>query len=476
MSYKLFPFRFKRFNDSEIFLSNEVGEFVFVENEEFNKLVSHQLSPQTETFLTLKSKQILTDSEVDPPLEMLAIKYRTKKNNLNYFTSLHMVVPTLRCNSNCIYCQVSRKDIDTKEYDMNKNTAKKIVDIIFMSPSPFIKIEFQGGEPLLNFNIVKYIIDYSKWVNKFKRKNLEFVICTNLSLMDRPILKYLQKNKIYISTSLDGPKDLHNKNRPLRSNSSSYDILTEKLNLCRDYIGQDNISALMTSSSYSLGRFIEIIDEYTKQGFHSIFLRSLNPYGFAKRDKDKIGYRIDKFITSYCEALDYIIDINLKGVYFCEIFATLLLIKILTPFSTGFVDMQSPAGVGIGGVIYNYDGNVYVSDEARMFASMGDQTFLMGNVYKNSYQELFNSEFLRSLIKSSCLECLPECARCAYQTYCGADPVRNYSEQGDIIGKRQSSEECTRNKEIITYILKLLKKDDKSINSIFWSWINRKKI
>jgi His-Xaa-Ser system radical SAM maturase HxsB len=476
MSYVLLPFRFERFNNNEIFLTNEVGEFIFISKEEFSDFINYTLSPKHRTFLDLKAKHILTDTDINPVIEMLATKYRTKKSFLNHFTALHMVVPTLRCNSNCRYCQVSRKDIEAHQFDMDKSTAKKVVDTIFQSPSPMIKIEFQGGEPLLNFKIVKHIIEYSEWRNLFKKKDLEFVICTNLSLMTKDMLKYLKKHHVYISTSLDGPRDLHNKNRPLQATDNSYDILIEKISLCREYLGHDSVSALMTASRFSLKRFKEIVDEYISQGFNGMFLRSLNPYGFAKRDRRMLGYTMEEFVENYIEALDYIIDINLKGTYFVESFASLLLTRMLTPFSTGFVDLQSPAGVTISGVIYDYNGNVYVSDEARMLAAMGDNKFLMGNVNKNSYLELFNGEFVRSLIRSACLECLPECSSCAYQSFCGADPVRNYSEQGDIVGHRPTSEICKRNKKIMHYLLDLVKQGDGKIEDVFWSWIIRRPI
>lgn len=476
MPYQLLPFRFERFNEKEVFLSNEVGEFIFISNEEFNELVNHRLNTQSQIALDLKSKQILTDTEVEPVIEMLATKYRTKKSFLNNFTALHMVVPTLRCNSNCIYCQASRKDINAKDIDMDKATAKKIVNLILQSPSPMIKIEFQGGEPLLNFNIIQYIIEYAELRNMFKKKDLSFVICTNLINITEKMLRYLKGHRVYISTSLDGQKDLHNINRPLQNLGNSYDILIDKIKLCREYLGEDSVSALMTTSVNSLGKPKEIVEEYLRQGFNSIFLRSLNPYGFAKRNRNQIGYTIDRFIEFYKEAFEYIISVNLKGTYFLEGFATLLLTRILTPFSTGFVDMQSPAGVGISGVIYDYNGNVYVSDEARMLAAMGDHKFLMGNVHRDSYQELFNSNFMHSLVSASCLECLPVCVECGFQSYCGADPVRNYSEQGDIVGHRPTSEECRKNKAIINYILGLLKKEDKNVTSVFWSWITRRSL
>jgi uncharacterized radical SAM superfamily Fe-S cluster-containing enzyme len=215
-SYKVLPFRFERFNDEEYFLTNDVGEFLFLKNAYFEDFVKYRLSTTSDTFYNLKSKQMLTtDTYLASVVEMLATKFRTKKSILNDFTSLQMIVPTLRCNSNCIYCQVSKKEVDDKGYNMTTETAKNVVKMIFASPSPTIKIEFQGGEPLTNFEMVQYIMEEAEWQNLFKKKHLEFVVCTNISLITPEILKYLKKHKCYISTSLDGPCDLHNTNRPL---------------------------------------------------------------------------------------------------------------------------------------------------------------------------------------------------------------------------------------------------------------------
>ena len=263
-----------------------------------------------------------------------------------------------------------------------------------------------------------------------------------------------------ISTSLDGPKDLHDKNRPLQDkNLDHHDIFEKNLIKIQNIWGDKNcVSALMTTSKYSLGRFKDIIDEYVRLGFNNIFLRSLNPYGFAKQYKDKVSYPVEDFIANYREGLDYIIELNKQGVFFIEGFAALLLRRILTPFATGFVDLQSPAGVGIAGVIYDYDGGVYVSDEARMMARFKNYSFRLGNVNENSYQEMFNGELLHNVISSSCTECLPMCADCAYQPYCGADPVRNTSEQGDMIGFRPTNEMCRKTKITIHYLFELLEK------------------
>ncbi len=474
MNYTLLPFRFEKL-ENEVLISNDVGEYCLLSNKEFMAFTNQELTINSSTYKELLSKQIISEGD-DYVLDMLAIKYRTKKNFLENFSSLHMVVPTLRCNSNCSYCQVSKKNECENTFDMTKSTAKKVVDMIFKSPSQNIKIEFQGGDPLLNFKLVKYIIEYSEWKNIFSKKNLEFVICTNLTLITKTILKYLKGHKIYISTSIDGPKFLHDKNRPLQDDPESFDKVVSKIKLCREYLGENSVSALMTTTSISLPYYKEIIDTYIELGLSSIFLRPLNPYGFAKRDEHILAYKIENYLEYYLNGLDYIIQLNRKGIFFPEIFATILLTKLLTPFSTGFVDLQSPAGVGIAGVVYDYNGNVYVSDEGRMLAAVGDDFFCMGNVNSNSYQEIFNSDFLHNLIENSILDSLPGCSECAFIHYCGADPVRNYNQMKDIIGNRSNSEVCVKIKTLVKYLLNLLSTNDDELEQIFWSWILRKNL
>lgn len=473
MSYTILPFRFCRFDEDSYLLTNDVGEYIFLSNDEFDGFVNGKLDPKSDLFYNIESKQIVTADYVEDVVKMLATKFRTKKSILEDFTSLHMVVPTLRCNSSCIYCQVKRHESTDHSADMTKMTAKNIVKTIFKSPSPCIKIEFQGGDPSTDFDMVRYIIEYAEWLNLFKRRTLEFVICTNLTLLDEKMVRYLKNHKCLISTSLDGPKDLHDINRPLQDKSFDHHALFEnKLRMIRRvWEDEDCVSALMTTSKYSLGRFKEIIDEYVRLGFHNVFLRALNPYGFAKQYQDKIAYPVEAFVENYKEGLDYILELNKKGIFFVEGYAALLLRRILTPFATGFVDLQSPAGVGIAGAIYDYDGSVYVADEGRMMARFKNYYFRLGNVNQDSYQDMFNGDKLHNIIKLACNECLPECSECVFQPYCGADPVRNLSEQGDIVGHRPTNEMCKKNKAIIKYLFELLRSGSPEIEQIFWSWI-----
>ena len=189
---------------------------------------------------------------------------------LSNFTALHIFVVSLRCEHSCPYCQVSRQSEDKNTFDMDEDKAEKALNLVFQSPSQNIKIEFQGGEPLLNFELIKFIVLKAIEI-KPNEKNVSFVIATNLALINEKILEFCSRYNILISTSLDGPKEIHNKNRPRKGNNS-YEKTIEGINLSRNYLGLDAVSALMTTTYDSLPKVKEIIDEYIKNKFSGIFL------------------------------------------------------------------------------------------------------------------------------------------------------------------------------------------------------------
>lgn len=471
-SYKFLPFQFQLKGDRAL-LSNSVGDFCFIKNDVFQRFVNGNLDITSEEYNNLKSKFIVYNDNLASTIDLLATRYRTKKRFLYDFTSLHMFVVTQRCNQKCIYCHASSVDKNGGlQFDMKPETARKFVDLAFISPSPYIKIEFQGGEPLLNFKIIKEIVEYAKELNEVSKKILDFVICTNLTIINDKQIDFILENDIYISTSLDGPADIHNQCRRTRQGQGTYDTVINNMSQMINAIGRDKVSALMTVTSYNIYRLNEVIDEYIKQGLSSIFLRMINPYGYASNSWTELGYSVEEFVKAYKSALGYIISLNLAGQYFPEEFTTLLLTRILTPFSTGFVDLQSPSGAGIGGAIYEINGDVFVADEGRMLAKMNDdKTFCLGNVYNDTWSSMFCGERLRKIVKSSCIEALPGCAWCVYQPYCGCDPVRNYIQFHDFSGNNAKSDFCIKHKKIFDILFDYLALDSDEIEDVFWSWV-----
>lgn len=469
MKYSLLPFNFARFNGN-VLLVNKGGDYIFLDNSDFLDFVNGTMPPSKTEYLDLKAKLFLYDTKIDLPLQLLSTQYRTKKSFLQEFTCLHMIVVSLRCNQKCKYCQVSSEGADTKKYDMSVDMAKKCVDMIFKSPSKYIKIEFQGGEPLLNFDVIKYVVKYAKKINRKLQKELEFVICTNLYMLDDKHVRFCKKEGIFVSTSLDGPASIHNVHRLSEGDDATYEKVVNNIHRIQQGVGQDKVSALMTATTASLGRFPEIIDEYLTHGFKRIFFRSINPYGMAVKHRNLVNYDIEDFVESYKEGLEYIIKLNLEGTYFVEEYARLLLKRIHTPFTTGFVDLQSPTGAVLGGAIYDYDGKVYVADEGRMLARNGDAKFMMGTV-EDEYQAVFGGQVSRETVGASFVECLPECCDCAFNQWCGADPVRNYATQNDLVGYRPDNEFCLKNKGIINYLVDRYEHSTDNEKNVFWSWI-----
>ena len=469
---RLLPFQFRCHPNGRILLVNECGDYIFVSQETFEALISGKITPNNPSYFDLQSRLFLRRTEEDAfAIQKAAAKYRSRKAYLRDFTSLHMMVVTLRCNQRCEYCQVSCAEQDAHKYDMSVDTAYKIVDTVFESPSKAIKIEFQGGEPTLHFNVVSKTVLYARKKQKDSDKDIHFVLCTNLTAITKEQLIFCRDNNVSISTSLDGPKLLHDKNRVLRLGDSSHDLFIRNLTLAREIVGKESVDALMTTTALSLKGIPAVIDEYLALGFNGIFLRSLNPYGFAAEKANLLGYDMYQFVEAYIEALKYIFAIN-KERFFFEYFATLLLSRILTPFSTGFVDLQSPAGTGISGAIYDYDGSVYPSDEARMLARMGDPHFRLGNVYSDSYKAIFGGIKLRNIIKDACVEVTPSCAYCVYQAYCGTDPVRNYLESGCEVRKMEGTPFCIKHKGVFDYLFSLLADMSEAEENIIWGWIN----
>lgn len=474
-AYQLLPFRFTSLDPSRELLVNDTGEFLVAPRGTVRALVHREINTGSEMYQNLRSRHFVFDDQSSPLLDVLATKYRTKRSFLDGFAKLHIFVATLRCEHSCVYCQVSRQTPDRMRYDMSIETAERSLDLMFQSPSSAYTLEFQGGEPLLNFELIRHIVPRAKERAAREGKTLDIVVTTNLALATDDILKFCRDEGILISTSLDGPAFIHNVNRP-RHGGTSHEIAVMGIQRARDVVGFGRVAALMTTTRLSLQHPIEIIDEYIRLGFKSIFLRPISPYGFAVRSHARTGYDIEPFLNFYKTGLDYIIRLNRKGTDLSEAFAKILLTKILTPFPTHFVDLQSPAGAGISVAVYNYDGDVYCADEARMLAEMGDKSFRLGNVHTDSYQAIFGSNLVRSLVESSIVESIPGCADCAFQPYCGADPVFHHATQRDFMGHRPTSSFCRRNMEIIRHLFSLLTTDDRELYRILFSWIRERRL
>lgn len=471
-TYSLLPFRFERAkaDPSQAVLVNESGEYLTLGYDELRQFIEHSLPTASHAYKTLRRSGFLVDGESTSSARFTALKLRTRYKHLPELTGLHMFVVTLRCNQSCPYCQVSRQSEDKAAFDMTEETTEKALGHVFRSPNPNIKIEFQGGESLLNFELIKYIVRRAKEINKglVTAKNLQFVAATNMTFLTDEIIDFFGREGIYFSTSIDGPEDLHNANRPYKG-ANAFTVVCDNIRRVQNALGKDKVSALMTTTGRSLKRVREIIDQYVALGFEGIFLRPLSPYGFAIKTKTYYEYSAEEWFQFYTEGLDYILELNQNGLPFVEYYTSIILQKMLRSTSTGFVNLQSPTGAGIMGVIYDYNGRVYASDEGRMMSQMNDERFCLGTV-DQPYEELFLGEKLFELLDESLAQSSPQCTDCAFLPWCGSDPEYHWATQRDITGHKAFSGFCRKNMAIFHHLVERLERRDEH-SAILKSWV-----
>jgi uncharacterized protein len=452
---QLFPIRFERLGADRFLVGNMVGDMAEMTAIELDRLCGLDLTPGDGLYERAFEKLFVGSVDQRAQQQLLALRLRSRLSFLRAATPLHLFVVTLRCEHSCPYCQVSRQSRDRIRYDMDQATASKALDVALSAPAPLIKIEFQGGEPLLNFELIRWIVVTAKARAVRRGKQLQFVIATNLALLDDEVLDFCAEHDVLISTSLDGPRELHNKNRPRRG-QNSYELAVAGIARIKERLGPDRVGALMTTTEASLDRVEEIVDEYLKQGLDGIFLRPLSPYGFAIKTRQFHRYDAQQWLRFWKRGLRYILEINKSGRRFPEFYSSLILRRMLSDEPIGYVDLRSPAGIGLGALVYNYDGTVFASDEARMLAEMGDRRFELGNVGEHSYRDLVLSDTLVSAVADSLTQTAPQCSSCVFEPNCGADPVYHYATQNDLLGIKPLSEFCERQMGVITHLFELL--------------------
>ncbi len=467
--YRLAPLRFGRFDAHRYIVTNDVGEYVLLPREQLVAFLGHQLHVSSDAYRALKSRHLLFDQDSECAIDLLALKYRTRAERIASFTGLFMFVVTLRCDHSCHYCQVSRQTEDEASFDMTLEYADRALEFTFRSPSPNIKIELQGGEPLLRFDLVRYIVERGEDLGRKAHKNIAFVIATNMTRLTDEVIAFCKRHDVCLSTSLDGPADLHDQHRPLRG-GSSHAATIEGIVRARRALGQDAVSALMTTTPASLARCTEIIDEYVQRGFHSVFLRAMSPYGFAVRTSLIRRYGVEDWLAFYKRGLAHVLEVNRRGYRLREEYTAILLQKLFSPTGSSYVDLQSPAGIGIGGIVFNYDGAVYASDEGRMLAEMNDESFKLGHLGSDSYEDIMLSDALLDPLEATLLESAPMCSDCPFLPCCGADPVFHRATMGEPVGHKAFSAFCARQMGSIRHVISLLE-DDMSARRILMEWV-----
>jgi His-Xaa-Ser system radical SAM maturase HxsB len=467
--YTINNYSIHKFDEEHVLITTEHGSWIVLNKQEFDLLRTSKLTEDLNLFTALEDKGvILTEGNFDRVAQM----YKERFPHLFNGITLQIVTPTLRCNLKCVYCGASSVNSKAKGYDMDEKTAKAVVDFMFQSPSKFFTIEFQGGEPLLNFPIIQYVMEYAKRKNESKscegewwkgKKDISFRLVSNFTLMDTDILDYLIENKVSLCTSLDGPKKLHDKNR-IYTKAGSYKTVTYWIDYIKKVLHAE-CNAIPTASRYSLPFAKEIVDEYLKHGLDSIKMRPLNIAGTAITAWEKIGYTSEQYVNFWKEFIEYIFALNKKGIKVKDIDATYMLRRIITlkpPFNAC---LGSPCGACLIQAGYDQRGDVYTCDEGRAC-----DIFKLGNVKKDSYKKVFGSpEALNFIGLTSSVSTM--CDACEWHPYCSPCLVSTFGAQKNLISKLPSDFLCKIRGSQAEYLFKKLVFSEEE-KEILLNWVS----
>lgn len=471
-------FRFKKLDENTYLITNDIWKYSYLTKEEFWDFISWKIISWDKYNELLEKKFIKNDDyEQD-----MSLAYAKKNQFLAHWPNLHIIVTTLRCNHKCQYCHAAVAPMTAKNMDMTIETAKKVVDTIFYTSNNDIIIEFQGWESLINWEVVKYIVEYAEIKSQHLAKRVTFALVTNLTMMDEEKMDYLINHKVDISTSIDWDEETHNFNRTYKEWNSFKEVMYWIKRINEEYEKRwikNRVWALLTVTKKTLPKYKETIDTYRELGLDWIFLRPLNPYWFAASDLKKLWYSMDEFIEFYIKSMEYIIELNKQWIMFREKLTSIYLLKILTERDPNYLDERSPCGACIWQVAYNYDWKVYSCDEWRMLARMWDDNFMMTDLNEVSFDEypwyeayssMINSETTKVMVQASTLDWLPGYNDSVYKPYIWVCPIHSYKISWNIIPNYSKDHKRKLDYAVLDYIFGKLK--DPEYKEIFDKWID----
>ncbi len=453
-------FYFGPFRDG-VLLTADTGRWHYLTKREFTSFTNGSLPEDSPLYRELEKKHFCFRGSKEAFIRETADEIRSGNSYLFEPTSLFIFAVTNECNNRCVYCQANGC---SKPARMTEQTAEAALRRIAGTPAREITIEFQGGEPLMNLPVIRYITENAERLLRGKR--VRFTLVSNLSLMTEETALFLREREVSVSTSLDGTRELHNRNRPAADGTSSFDnMLAGKAILERIGI---KTGVIETTTAQALTQPERVVRTYAELGWRQIFLRPLTRLGAAARRWDEIGYTPMQYLEFYRRALQEILQLNREGIPMVEYHAALLLSKMLNGKAVNYMELRSPCGAGLGQLAITANGNVYTCDEGRMMAEAGDEAFRVGNVFRDGYDDWMNSSCCRAVCSASLLETLPGCCDCVYKPYCGVCPVVNYALNGNIT--RVSRERCAIYKGMLDHLFGLLTGGDPETADVLSAW------
>jgi len=209
------------------------------------------------------------------------------------------------CNLACSYCFAGKGSFGGAKNNMTLEVGKKALDFLIDNSGnrPTCEVDFFGGEPLLNWDTVKKLVEYGKQKASQKGKTFRFTLTTNALLLDREKEDFLNNENISVVLSIDGRKAIHDKMRPVPSGEGSYDLVSAKIKSFVNSRKGENYYVRGTFTGNNLDFAEDVLflaDEgYTEISLEPVVADSGESFAFQESDKVKLKQEYAKLANEY---------------------------------------------------------------------------------------------------------------------------------------------------------------------------------
>lgn len=322
------------------------------------------------------------------------------------------------CNLKCEYCFAEEGEYKGKRSLMSLDVGKRSIDFILKNSGKRrnLEIDFFGGEPLMNFEVVKGIVEYGRLKEKEYNKNIRFTLTTNGLLLNDEKLEYINKTMDNVVLSIDGRKDINDKMRKCIGDKSSYDIIVPKFQKLADSRNQANYYVRGTFTRENLD-FSEDVLHLAELGFKQISVEPVvadEKAWYALRQED---------VTKICNEYEKLAKDMLKGKEEGKDFN---FFHFMIDLTGGPCAAKRLVGCGAGTeyLAVTPEGELY---PCHQFVGMDE--FKMGTVIEGVTNLDKYGEFQNSNIYAK-----EDCKNCWGKFYCSGGCAANaYSNHGNIL-------------------------------------------
>ena len=321
------------------------------------------------------------------------------------------------CNLACQYCFAEEGEYHGRRALMSFEVGKKALDFLVANSGSRrnLEVDFFGGEPLMNWEVVKQLVEYGRSIEEANNKKFRFTLTTNGVLLNDEILDFVNKEMGNIVLSTDGRKEVHDRMRPFRNGKGSYDLIMPKFKKAAESRNQTNYYVRGTFTHYNLD-FSKDVLSLADEGFKQISVEPVvaspeDAYALRTEDLPQIFEEYDKLAVEMIKR-----EKEGRGFNFFH---------FMIDLTGGPCVYKRLSGCGSG---TEYLAVTPWGDLYPCHQFVGNEDFLLGNVDDGIVKKNICEEFKQCNVYSK-----PKCNDCFAKLFCsGGCAANSYNFHGNI--------------------------------------------